>query len=65
MTKEEAQQAAMIGKKITHEYFAPHEYVTVTGKVFFDENNWQLDWDDFWNIRNCGRWETGWEIYKP
>jgi hypothetical protein len=65
MTREEAQQAALYGEKITHEFFSKNEYVTVTGHTFFDENDYELDWDDFWNIRSSERWQNDWKIYKP
>ena len=64
MTKEEAQEAAQKGKKITHRFFSIEEYVTMKDDKFLDENNYVLDWDDFWAIRNSKRWETDWEIYK-
>jgi len=64
MTRKEAQEAALRGEKITHRFFSIEEYITMKDGKFLDENEYVLDWDDFWVIRDSQRWQTDWEIYK-
>lgn len=70
MTKQEAIQAMREGKKVTHRFFQPDEWVTwvISGlgecdDMYITEDGCRLSSEDFWTLRTDPAWETGWEIY--
>jgi hypothetical protein len=65
MTQQEAKIAANKGEKITHDYFSGNEFVTVKDGKLIDENDYHLNWDEFWRLRSGPNWQKGWDIYKP
>lgn len=64
MTQDEAKQAARKGQKITHTYFSSNEFVTVEKGILKDENDYHLNWDEFWEIRSGASWQRDWDIFK-
>lgn len=64
MTIEEAKTAISKGEKVTHNYFSSDEFITMKGGVLIDENDYYLDWDEFWLLRDTVNWKNGWEIFK-
>jgi len=65
MTKSEAIAALANGKKITHLYFTPDEWVqqTVEGRYRFEDAN-ICSPAEFWAYRKGGAWENGWSIWE-
>ena len=64
MTREEAKQALAEGKKITHMYFSPNEYVYQQGVMIFTEEGYSIDQEIFWRDRARTSFNHGWEIYS-
>lgn len=65
LTKEQAIQAMRSGLLVTHDYFTDNEFIGMKGEYIIDENNYQLDWDDFWRYRKDEVWDNGWWLYSP
>lgn len=67
MTKSEAIQSMQEGKKVTHIHFMAHEYIyqKPDGRIFDENEDWELDQTELWKYRAGGSWETGWSIFKP
>lgn len=63
MTRQEAIQAMREGKKVTHEYFTPDEWVTMEGNEIVLENGVRCDEYEFWRWRTPAIYETGWSLY--
>lgn len=64
MTKQEAKQAIKEGKKVTHEYFTPGEFVMKDpeeGVVVFEDGVRQVE-REFWAFRATAEWNEGWEV---
>ena len=68
MTKEEAIQAMLDGKKVTHRYFEKGEYMFLSDKktnTYQFEDGCEIDAVDFWRShRNDECWEEDWEIFE-
>lgn len=62
MTKDEVVELLKEGKKITHRYFTPEEYVYQKDGKIFDEKDYCHT--QFWQIRRHESWNTGWGIYN-
>jgi len=63
MTKDEAIQAMREGKKVTHKYFTPDEWVTMEGDEILLEYGVRCDEYEFWKWRTSPIYETGWSLY--
>lgn len=64
MTRSEAIQALKEGKKVTHRYFNPHEYITYRdGRVRDETDNRLGSIQDFMSYRTSKEFETDWDIY--
>ena len=61
MTKQDAIKAAYEGKRISHNYFSPDEWIEVKKGELITEDGYYVI-DEFWDIRSGGEWETGWYI---
>lgn len=65
MTKQEAIDAMLQGKKVTHEHFTDNEWVKLNGHYEFEfEDGCRIICDTFWKDRKGERWEVGWHIYN-
>jgi len=73
MTKDEAILAMREGKKVTHRYFTPDEFVYMDGKnislngndlYYFFEDGVKVSATEFWKYRTDASFETDWEIYN-
>jgi hypothetical protein len=62
LTREEAVEALLSGKKLTHNYFTNNEWVMMMGDFMLFENNQTQSVDSFWNIRKNDWWNSGWNI---
>jgi len=63
MNKQEAIQAMLEGKKVTHRYFTDDEWVTMeNGKIVF-EDGIRCSPEEFWKWRTEECFETDWSIY--
>jgi len=66
MTKQEAKEAMRKGKKVTHVYFTPEEWVTLKGHdSILLEDGVNCSESEFWRWRVDPMFDTGWEIWKP
>jgi len=63
MTKQEAIQMMIKGKKVTHRYFSPNEWITVDKGKFLFEDGVKCSFNEFWADRRQQFWETDWEIF--
>lgn len=67
MTQEEAKQALKQGKKVSHEYFTPEEYIMLcpngSGQLI-DEAGIKLDYKLFWKYRQHDIFQTNWRIVE-
>lgn len=62
LTRNEAVEALLSGRKLTHRYFLDGEWIMMMGEsVLFDDSQTQSV-DSFWNIRKGDIWSTGWSI---
>ena len=69
MTKEEAIQAMLDGKKVTHRFFMDDEYMFLCDKinnVYQFEDGVEIDAQKFWGMKmeNIEDWEEDWEIFE-
>lgn len=69
MKKHEAMSAMNEGKKITHLYFSPGEYVClsedfpISGEYLFEDGA-KIHASEFWRARPDALWRDDWEIFK-
>ena len=63
MTKDDAKQAMLEGKKETHDYFSPNEWATMQGNEVVLEDGVHCSEDEFWKYRSAKYFEYGWSIY--
>jgi len=62
LTRDEAVEALLSGRKLTHNLFIDGEWVMMMGEsMLFDDCQTQSV-DSFWNIRKGDIWSTGWNI---
>lgn len=65
MTKNQAQNAILEGKKVTHRTFSLHEFIELGPKNnLLDEKGYVLDWVDFWKYRTHENFGTDWKVFK-
>lgn len=73
MNRLEAKQALSEGKKITHSYFEPGEFVYLecmnpnTRPVIYNcvfEDGATQEENEFWELRKGSQYDNGWEILK-
>ncbi len=63
MTKDEAISAMREGKKVTHNYFAKEEWMTMQGNRVILEDGCSCWSYEFWADRNGFGWSDGYSIY--
>lgn len=63
MTKQEAIIKMKQGEKLTHTHFTPDEFITMKDGKIIDENEYELDFNEFWKYRTHIEWEDGWLIF--
>lgn len=65
MTKEEAKQAMLEGKKVRHRYFSDNEYMSMNAnKDFVFEDGVICTGTLFWSDRQGPEWDIDWEIVE-
>jgi hypothetical protein len=64
MTKQEAIQAMGQGKKVTHEYFMSHEWITLKKGSIYTEDGYSISPALFFKDRAGKQWEEGWSIIE-
>jgi len=66
MTKQEAIAEMKAGKRLTHRFFADHEWVTMPqqGHCVQSEDGIKQNAAGFWSLRTGEEWQIGWEIFK-
>jgi hypothetical protein len=64
LSKEQAIEKMQQGKKVSHAYFEPEEFICMKDGKIHDENGYCLDHegDSFWDSRKTPEWETNWLI---
>lgn len=63
LTRAEAIQAMKEGKKVSHRYFTPDEFIYMEGDTIHTEDGAQCSSKEFWSIRSNVMWEIDWNIY--
>lgn len=62
MNKQEILTPLAEGKKVTHRYFDPGEYVyLLDGKMHLEDGN-SIDPETFWKDREGDHWDKDWEV---
>ncbi|MBK7362689.1 MAG: hypothetical protein IPJ01_10375 [Micavibrio sp.] len=64
MNKQQAIQAMLEGKKVTHLYFSNDEWVTMVNGQIVLEDGVKCSPLEFWRWRTDEMWETDWSIYE-
>jgi hypothetical protein len=65
MTKEEAIQAMKEGKRVTHHWFSPTEWMEGFGrKDYRFEDGVVCSYNEFWRWRDDASWEDGWSVFE-
>lgn len=62
MTKDQAIAAMRSGKKVTHMYFSPEEWITMKGYMIVTEKGCEYTAEEFWRYHQTERWNDGWSI---
>jgi hypothetical protein len=63
MHKQQAIQEMMLGKKVTHRYFSPDEYITMDKGLIYTEEGYSTTADLFWEDRQGKEWENDWSLF--
>lgn len=67
MTKQDAKDAMKKGKKVSHRYFLPDEWMKSSsdGEIYTFEDGVTETCDEFWLRRNgVHQWDTDWQIVE-
>ena len=64
MNKQEAILAMQEGKKVTHRYFTPNEWMTMKDGVIVLEDGVICPPDDFWQWRTDRGWNDEYELFN-
>lgn len=63
MSKEEAIQAMMNGKKVTHRFFLSDEWMTMRDGMIVLEDEVICDFSEFWMWCTDVVWDSGYELF--
>lgn len=64
MTKQEAIEQMENGVKITHDYFAYDEWMTIKNNRIITEDGYSHSKNEFWAYRTDERWDNGYSIFE-
>lgn len=68
MNKQEAIHAMQEGKKVTHRYFTPDEWMTMKDDMMVLEDGVihgiTCTPEEFWKYRTDSRWDDGYELFN-
>jgi len=64
MNKIEALKALQYGKKLTHHWFSPNEWVIEDQGKYIFEDGCQCHDFEFWADRTDESWNRGWSIFN-
>lgn len=64
MNKEEAIQAMQEGKKVTHRYFTPDEWMTMRMGMVVLEDGVVCTPQEFWQWRTDSVWNNGYKLFE-
>lgn len=64
MSKEEAIQAMKAGKKVTHQYFTPDEWMTMREGFIAFEDGVVCTPQEFWQWRTDTGWDDGYKLFN-
>ena len=64
MTKAEALQAMREGKKVTHCYFQPHEWMMIKDNMILFDDGLTITIEEFYNDRNQDSWENEYSFFE-
>lgn len=62
LTREEAMEAMLQGKKVRHRYFSDEEYMTIENGKILLEDGVKCSYEEFWKYRNLEGWKDGYEL---
>ena len=63
LSKAEAIELMKQGKRVTHIYFLPDEWITMRGNIIYMELGQDIWATSFWLHRTDPSWETDWSLY--
>ncbi len=64
MTKAQALDAMRSGKKVTHIFFSPNEWMTIQNDQILLVDGVRCYPDDFFKYRSDKSWQSGYSLYK-
>ena len=64
MTKAQALEAMRLGKKVTHIFFSPNEWMTIQNDQILMVDGVRCYPDDFFKYRSDKSWQSGYSLYK-
>ena len=64
MTKIEAIKLMKEGKKLTHRYFSPNEWVTIENNSILFEDGCECSQQLFWYDRKNEYWNDDWSLFE-
>lgn len=64
MTKQDAIKAMREGKKVTHMWFSPGEWMTMEGNSILLEDGVKCSENEFWHWRKDDTWNDGYAFYN-
>jgi hypothetical protein len=64
MTKQQAIEAMREGKKVTHTWFSPNEWMTMEGNKIVLEDGVKCYPFEFWPYRQDVSWNDGYEFFE-
>jgi hypothetical protein len=64
MTKDEAIEAMKAGKRVTHKYFSPEEWITMEDGMIVTEDGYRFSPESFWRFRTKPYFDNDWKLFK-
>ena len=64
MKKHEAKELMKQGKKITHTWFTPDEWMTIEDSELLFEDGIRCSQTEFWEYRTHSSWNDGYSLYS-
>jgi hypothetical protein len=64
MNKDQAIVAMMEGKKVTHRYFGPDEWVSMENGSILLTSGIKCPPKEFWKHRSAHCWNNGYKLFK-
>lgn len=64
MTKQETLKAMQDGKKVSHRFFSPDEWISIKNNEIITEEGYSCPIEEFFHFRSDNLWENGYDLYN-